>query len=145
MDDTAEYGDRILLHYRLSGLNGKEIDSNFDGEPLSLQLGEGELEPKLEQCLVGLSPKHRYVFNLSPEEAFGVGDPSRILEIPLASFPENIPVEPNSLIAFTLPDGNTAGGVVLEKFEDHAKVDFNHPLSDCPVVFEVEIREILRD
>ena len=145
MDATAEFGDRILLHYRLSSLNGKEIDSNFDGEPLPLRLGEGELEPKLEQCLVGLSPKRRYVFNLPPEEAFGTSDPARILDVPLEDFPANMPVEPNSLIAFTLPDGNTAGGVVLEKLEDHARVDFNHPLSDCPVVFEVEITEILRD
>lgn len=141
----TEYGDLIVLDFRLSSQDGEEIDSSFGEEPLTLRLGEGALEPKLEQCLIGLSPQRRYAFSLAPEEAFGIRDPSRILEIPLESFPAAVPAEPGSLVAFDLPEGGSAAGVVVDKTQTHARVDFNHPLSDCPVVFEVEIREIVRE
>lgn len=141
----TEYGDWVVLNFRLSSQDGQEIDSTFDEEPLTLRLGDGVLEPKLEQCLVGLSPRQRYVFSLEPDEAFGVSDPSRILEIPLESFPAAVPAEPGSLVAFDLPEGGSAAGVVVDKTKTHARVDFNHPLSDCSVVFEVEIREIVRE
>lgn len=142
--EMTEYGDLIVLDFRLATADGKEIDTTFGGEPITLRLGDGVLEPNLEQCLVGISPRHRYVFSLEADEAFGVSDPERILDIPLESFPAAVPAEPGSLIAFDLPEGGSAGGVVVERTPTHARVDFNHPLSDCPVVFEVEIREIVR-
>lgn len=142
--EMTEYGDVVVLDFRLATTDGQEIDTTFGAEPLTLRLGDGVLEPKLEQCLVGISPRHRYVFSLDPDEAFGVSDPGRILDIPLESFPAAVPAEPGSLIAFDLPEGGSAAGVVVERTQTHAKVDFNHPLSDCPVVFEVEIREIRR-
>lgn len=143
LGEMAEYGDLIVLDFRLSHPDGEEIDSTFGEEPVTLRLGDGELEPRLEQCLAGLSPRRRYVFNLAPEDAFGVSDPGRITDIPLTSFPENVPAEIGSLVAFDLPEGGDAAGVVLETTQSHVRVDFNHPLSDCPVVFEVEIREIV--
>jgi FKBP-type peptidyl-prolyl cis-trans isomerase 2 len=145
LGEMTEYGDWVVLDFRLSSQSGEEIDSTFGEEPITLRLGDGVLEPKLEQCLVGISPRHRYVFSLEPEEAFGVSDPGRILDIPLESFPGAVPAEPDSLIAFDLPEGGSAAGVVVDKTPTHARVDFNHPLSDCPVVFEVEIREIVRE
>jgi FKBP-type peptidyl-prolyl cis-trans isomerase 2 len=48
-------------------------------------------------------------------------------------------VEPHTLIEFALPNGSLLQGTVLEKTQDEAVVDFNHPLCDCPVVFEVEV------
>jgi len=145
LGEMTEYGDVVVLDFRLATADGQEIDSTFGGEPLTLRLGDGLLEPKLEQCLVGISPRHRYVFSLEADEAFGVSDPSRVLDIPLENFPAAVPAEPGSLIAFDLPGGGSAGGVVVERTPTHARVDFNHPLSDCPVVFEVEIREIVRE
>lgn len=139
VDDTVEYGDTVLLHYRLSAQNGEEFENTFGGEPLQLTIGDETIEPGLENCLRGLSPGHRYTFQLTAEQAFGEPDPEKIGAVPLSAFPKEAPAVEGNLLEFTLPDGSTLAGVVLELTGQHALVDFNHPLSGCPVTFEVEV------
>lgn len=138
------HGDRVILHYRLGAVDGTEIDSTFGGEPVTLALGGGELAENLEKCLIGLEPGGRHVFYLAPEQAFGTSDRSLVQQIPLEEFPPDMPLDENSLIEFTLPNGTGLVGILKSRSQTHATVDFNHPLSDCPVVFEVEVLEVLR-
>lgn len=140
---TVRPGDRLLLHYKLSALDGTEIENTFGGAPLAVGLGRNELPENLEQWLIGLSAGERHQFQLEPWAAFGASDPALIQEIALTEFPPGMPVEENSLIEFAMPNGTTLAGLVKAKTRSHALVDFNHPLSDCPVLFEVEVVEIL--
>jgi len=136
-------GDTLVLHYKLSALDGTELDSTFGAEPLTLKLGSNELAENLEQWLIGLHAGERHQFQLEPWAAFGASDPALIQEIALEEFPPGMPVEENSLIEFAMPNGTTLAGLVKAKTGSHALVDFNHPLSDCPLLFEVEVVEIL--
>lgn len=142
MTRTALWGDRIALHYRLAAADGTEVMSTFDDEPLMLTLGEGEIETNLESCLIDLEPGRRYVFNLEPEQAFGLPNPDQVMEVPLDAF-DDLELEIGSLVEFTLPDGETLAGHIKNADKNHATVDFNHPLSGCAVIFEVKIMEIL--
>mgnify|MGYP001213172907 CR=1 FL=1 len=109
----------------------------------TLVIGAGEISENLEKCLVGLSAGEQRVFHLEPEQAFGLSDPALMQRIELDMFPEDMPVEANNLFEFNLPSGEAVMGVILEKTDTDALVDFNHPLSDYPVQFEVEVLEIL--
>lgn len=137
-------GDTIVLDYKISSQTGVDFESTFDDDPIELTIGQGELAASLEQCLLGLAAGERYVFMLEPEQAFGHSDERLVQHIPLESFPPEIALRENTMIEFTLPNGNTLPGVVREIGQAEAMVDFNHPLSDCPVLFEVEVREIRR-
>lgn len=138
---TVKPGDTLTLHFALSALNGSELDNTFGGEPVTLQLGGGELDDNLEKCLIGLEPGKRYEFTLEAEQAFGHGDPALIQTIPKAAFGDQTPA-PGSLMEFTQPDGETLAGIIRGIGDDQVTVDFNHPLSDCVVRFEVEILAI---
>lgn len=144
MTDAVVPGDTVTLHYRLSSLNGREVESTFGGEPAVFVLGQGQLAENLERWLIGLAPHERHVFQLEPGQAFGHCDPERVQRIPLQQFPPGMAVEPRALIEFALPNGSLLSGTVLEKVQDEAVVDFNHPLCDCPVLFEVEVLAIRR-
>jgi FKBP-type peptidyl-prolyl cis-trans isomerase SlpA len=144
MSMTVAAGDTVTLHYRLSGLNGHEVESTFDGEPAVFTLGQGQLAENLERWLIGLSLHERHVFQLEPAQAFGHCDPAQVQRIALDEFPPGMVVEPRALIEFSLPNGSLLSGTVLEKTQDEAVVDFNHPLCDCPVLFEVEVLGIRR-
>ncbi len=135
---TLRQGDTPTLHYRISALDGSEIDSTFGGEPVTLTLGRGELAEGLERCLLGLPVGERHVFRLEPGQAFGESRPELVLPVPLDQFPGDLPLHPGGLIEFTLPSGETLPGRVQEVGREHAVLDFNHPLSDCPIRFEVE-------
>lgn len=138
---TVKPGDTVTLHFALSALNGSTLDSTLGLEPVTLRLGCGELDNNLEKCLIGLEIGNRYEFTLEPEHAFGHDDPTLIRQIPKAAFGAEVPA-PGSLMEFTQPDGETLAGVIREVGFDQVTVDFNHPLSDCVVRFEVEVLAI---
>lgn len=142
MTRTALWGDRIALHYRLAAADGSEIMSTFGDAPVTLTLGEGEIETNLESCLIDLEIGRRYVFNLEPEQAFGPSNPDQVMEVPLDAF-DDLELEIGNLVEFSLPDGETLPGQIISANKTHATVDFNHPLSGCAIIFEVNIVDIL--
>ena len=49
----------------------------------------------------------------------------------------------DQLVEFAMPNGQTLAGRIMEIDDDAVKVDFNHPLADLSIEFEVEIVRIL--
>jgi FKBP-type peptidyl-prolyl cis-trans isomerase 2 len=137
------WGDTLHLRYAIHLRNGTEIISNFDEpEPDTLTLGDGTLIQTLEQRLIGLKAGERHVFMLDPSQAFGSRIEELVQFLPHEDLPSDLQMELDQLIEFSLPSGQTMAGRVLEVNADGIKVDFNHPLSDCPIEFEVEIESI---
>lgn len=135
-------GDTIVMHYKLGSQSGAELENTFDAEPITLTLGRNELASNLEYYLIGLPLHERHVFMLDPAQAFGYRDEGLIQRIALSEFPATLTPEPDAMIEFQMPSGVTLAGNVLEVGPSEAVVDFNHPLADYPVLFEVEILAI---
>ena len=139
---VAELGDTVNLRYALRLSDGTEILSNFDDpEADQITLGDGTLAPKLEQWLIGLPAGERHVFLLDPEQAFGVSTPDKIHRLPRARIASDMPLNIDTLVEFTLDDGQTLTGKILNIGMEHVEVDFNHPLANLPLQFEVEITQ----
>lgn len=137
-------GDTVSLRYALRLQNGTEILSNFnDPEPHTLTLGDGTLAPNLERWLVGIAAGERHVFLLQAAQAFGISQPELIHTLPAAEVMMDKPLQIGSLIEFAQADGETLAGQILAIQHDTVKVDFNHPLADLPIEFEVEIIAIV--
>lgn len=145
MSETAvAYGDTIQLRYAIRFRSGDEIVSNFEeAEPDTLTLGDGTLAQSLEQWLIGLKPGERHVFLLEPWQAFGVSSEELVQTLKTEDIPPGMQLDPGTLVEFELPNGQTLAGSILDVGPEGVKVDFNHPLADCPIEFEVEVMEIL--
>ncbi len=137
-------GDTLELRYALRPRSGEDIVSNFDDPvPQTVTLGDGTLAPALEQWLLDLPVGERHVFLLDPWQAFGEAQPELIQTLPKSDLPADTPLEVDQLVEFAMPNGETLAGHVLEIGDDSVKVDFNHPLADLAIEFEVEIEGIL--
>ncbi len=137
-------GDTLQLRYALRPRGGDDLVSNFDDpEPETVTLGDGTLAPTLEQWLIDLVPGERHVFLLDPWQAFGDSQPELIQTLPKTDLPPDMAFEVDQLVEFAMPNGQTLAGHILEISDDAVKVDFNHPLADLAVEFEVEIVRIL--
>jgi len=138
-------GSLVTLHYRLE-CAGQEVVNTFDEGPETFTLGVGELEARLEALLLGLNVGDHLTFELGPGEAFGPRDPALIHTLPRGDFVANLAADMelvvNGGVDFTLPNGQTLTGTVLEIDADNVRVDFNHPLAGLPVFFEVKILAI---
>ena len=138
-------GSFLTLHYRLAGPGG-DIINTFDGKPATLSLGTGELSPAVEQRLLGMEEGARAVFEIPAGEAFGERKPdmvqwvARRLLNQMGDPDETYRV--GDVVQFPTPDGlgQYAGAVQQVGNADSADAvlfDFNHPLADQPVTFEV--------
>jgi FKBP-type peptidyl-prolyl cis-trans isomerase SlpA len=137
----------LTLHYRLASMAGEDIVSTFNDNPATLQLGQGQLAPFLEGCLIGLPEGAHQTFDLRPEQAFGPRNPELIQHVSRATLDENsAPGEEykiGDLVEFAAPGGGRFAGVLREMNDESALFDFNHPLAGQPVKFEVRIIGIL--
>ena len=136
----------LTLHYRLASQDGADIVSTFGESPATLQLGQGQLAPFLETCLIGLEEGAQRSFELAPEQAFGPRNPELFQRVSRATLAENADGDGyaiGDLIEFAAPNGGRFAGVLRELDEDGALFDFNHPLAGQPLRFEVRIIGIL--
>jgi FKBP-type peptidyl-prolyl cis-trans isomerase SlpA len=141
---TVAAGDTVQLRYALRPRGGDDLISNFDdAEPETVTLGDGTLAPMLEQWLVDLVPGERHVFLLDPWQAFGESQAELIQTLPKTDLPADMEFAVDQLVEFSMPNGQTLAGRILEIGDEAVKVDFNHPLADLSIEFEVEIVRIL--
>jgi FKBP-type peptidyl-prolyl cis-trans isomerase SlpA len=141
---TVATGDTVVLRYALRPRGGDDLISNFDdAEAETVTLGDGTLAPMLEQWLIDLAPGERHVFLLDPWQAFSTSQPELIQTLPKTDLPAHMEFAVDQLVEFAMPNGQTLAGRILEIGDDAIKVDFNHPLADLFIEFEVEIERIL--
>ena len=145
---SVQPGSFLTLHYRLSGPAG-DIINTFGGKPSTLTLGNGELSPAVEECLVGLPEGARQTFDLPAGAAFGARNPG--MQQWLARKELDAMGDPKEhydigdAVQFPTPDGQGSfAGVVLQVQDGKGVLfDFNHPLAGQPVSFEVQVIGIL--
>jgi FKBP-type peptidyl-prolyl cis-trans isomerase SlpA len=139
----AAWGDTLTLRYAIRLRNGTEIISNFgEPEPDTLTMGDGTLIQSLEQWLIGIKAGERHVFLLEPWQAFGSRNDELVQTIAREDIPADMDIEVDQLVEFSLPNGQSLPGRILDVLPGGIKVDFNHPLTDCPIEFEVEVETI---
>lgn len=133
----------VTLHYRIATADNLEMVSTFAATPATLQLGNDELAPALEACLAGLEVGARKVFDLPPEQAFGLHNPQMVSRVPRDALPPTAEPELYEPLMLTAADGTSYSGLVLEIDDGSVLLDFNHPLAGKPIRFEVQVVGIL--
>ena len=135
----VERNSLVTLFYRLGLPNGDVLEDNFDDEPMTVQLGRGEMAEGLELALIGLREGQEETIDIGPDLAFGYVDETLFRSIPRAEFDPELELEPGLIIEFATDDGDTLPGTILDFNEDEVHVDLNHPLAGQTVRYSVRI------
>lgn len=138
---VVRMGDRVTLHYRLA-CGGEEVVGTFGEAPETFTLGSGEIDPRLEVCLLGLEAGAHTTFALGPGQAFGERDEALVQRLARDEFDPALTLEVGHTVDFSLPNGQTLHGTILSVDDTEVQMDFNHPLAGLPVEFEVHILAI---
>ena len=83
----------VLMHYSIELINGTQIESSFDEDPVEVRMGHGDLTEGMELAIFGLKEGDKQTLTLTPEQGFGVRDEENIHEMPLSDFPEELKPE----------------------------------------------------
>lgn len=140
MSLTIDQGTKVTMSFSLALENGEIIDSNFDTQPATFILGDGNLLPGFEIPLKGLKAGDQGEFVISPENAFGQRNPENMQQLARDNFDQEL-LNIGDVFSFQNGEGELPG-VVIEVGDDSVKVDFNHPLAGRNIIFKVNIIEV---
>lgn len=135
-----ERGTKVKLHFSLALEDGSLIDSNFDKQPASFIIGDGNLLPGFESAILGLESGQKREFTIPPENAFGQHNPQNVQDVDRTNFAED-KLEIGAVFSFQNGDGELPG-VIIGIEGEKVMIDFNHPLAGQSILFKVEILQI---
>eukprot|EP00750_Incisomonas_marina_P018670 INCI3112.1.p2 GENE.INCI3112.1~~INCI3112.1.p2 ORF type:complete len:339 (+),score=67.33 INCI3112.1:156-1172(+) len=112
-----------------------DTNTNEDGVPMDVAVGEGSMIPGFEAALVGMKVGDTKDITLSPEEGFGQPDPAGIVEVELSQLPEGVEVGS----ALQSQDGRRMIVASIDEAAGKATLDLNHPLAGKTINFSIEL------
>ncbi|SMN16040.1 FKBP-type peptidyl-prolyl cis-trans isomerase SlpA [uncultured Candidatus Thioglobus sp.] len=128
------------IHYKLSHANGVLVDESWD-EPLLFEIGDGQLDPCLERCVLDAKTGELQTFLLSASEAFGDSFDEAFQVMQRGDFPNDLKIELDAAVEFKTPTGDSYVGCIDSIEADDIRVNFNHPLAGADVSFQVKVLE----
>ncbi|MGB0204956.1 MAG: FKBP-type peptidyl-prolyl cis-trans isomerase [Neptuniibacter sp.] len=135
-------GKTVTLHFAIKLEDGQIVDSNFDKEPATFTVGDGNLLEGFEKALFGLEQGMKQTLRVLPENAFGMPNPSNIQNLPISNF-DGMELEQGLVVSFSDPGNGELPGVIAEFDDKMVSIDFNHPLAGKILDFEVDILQVI--
>jgi FKBP-type peptidyl-prolyl cis-trans isomerase SlyD len=130
----------VGIDYRLTTVDGTEVDSTDDRGPMEYLHGHRNIIAGLEKELEGREVGDNLEATVGPEEGYGEHDPERIVQVSR----EQLGFEPEvgAVVAAKLPDGREQHLLIAEIEGETVTLDGNHPLAGQTLHFEVSIASI---
>jgi FKBP-type peptidyl-prolyl cis-trans isomerase SlyD len=139
----AEKDKVVTFHYTLKNVNGEQMESSREQDPMTYLHGANNIIPGLEKAMEGHAVGDQFSVTVEPEEAYGVRNESNIQRVPLKRLKGIGKVQVGQVLNLQTDKGQVQV-TVLKVGRFNVDVDGNHPLAGEQLTFEVEITE-LRD
>jgi len=141
-DLPVDKGTHVKLHFALKIRGGDVVDSTFEKEPATLEIGDENLPENFEALMMGMKAGDRQTFEVSPEKGFGQHNPNNLQTFRRHEFSADMVLEPGVVVSFADARQQELPGVISRVEGDEVEVDFNHPLAGRTLEFEVEILDV---
>jgi peptidylprolyl isomerase len=140
---AVKNGDKVRVHYHGRLTNGTTFDSSEGRDPLEFEVGAGMVIKGFDNGVVDMKVGEKKTLNIPVEEAYGPKNDELIMDFPK----ENIPADLNPQVGMELQMSNPQGQVFPVKVaainSEFITLDANHPLAGEPLVFDIELVEIV--
>jgi FKBP-type peptidyl-prolyl cis-trans isomerase SlyD len=141
----------ISISYQLlTEPNGPIADQATAEQPFSFLLGHGNVLPKFEAALTGVSVGDSFEFVLTPTEGYGEIDPEALVALDINMFTNEDGAIAHEMLVVgaVLPlrdnQGNQYRALIKNVDNEHVHVDLNHPMAGKTLYFSgnvIAIRE----
>ncbi len=141
-NQKAELGDKVKVHYVGKLSNGEVFDQSNQEEPVSFEIGKGELIQGFEQAIIGMEAGETKTEQVPYDFAYGERRDDLVLELEKSKIPEHLNPQVGDQLEIKQDEGNNIPVVVKEITEESLTIDANHPLAGKDLTFELELVEI---
>jgi FKBP-type peptidyl-prolyl cis-trans isomerase SlpA len=140
----AGQGVKVTLHFELRLASGEVVDSTFGASPGTFEFGDETLPPGIQELIRGMCAGERKVFDVKPEQGFGMPNPNNLQRFSKRDFADADELQIGMVMSFADAAKAELAGVIKNIEGDEVEVDFNHPLAGRNLTFDVEIVELAR-
>lgn len=138
---VVEDGKTVKVHYTLT-VEGKDVDSSRQREPLEVTVGAHSVIPGFENALKGMKVGEKKSFQVAPAEGYGQEDARSMIEIPKSQLPPDLKPEVGMTLYTKGQDGQPIPARIAEVKQETVIMNFNHPLAGKTLNFDIEVIEI---
>lgn len=132
-------GDTVRIHYTGTLNDGTVFDSSQGRDPLEFTVGSGQIIPGLDKALPGMEVGDAKSVPVPAAEAYGPRNDEAVMDVPRTEFPDDIPLEPGTMLEMRSPDGRAVPVQITEVKEDAVTLDANHRLAGEDLTFDIEL------
>ncbi len=126
----------ISIYYSVTDMDGNEIDSNKEFEPLQYLHGGENILPSLEASLEGTVINEEREVTLEPHQAYGDYNDQLIVSVNKEKFPAHLG-HPEQGMIVDIDEGGEM--IVIALKDDKVILDGNHPLAGKTLHFSVKV------
>lgn len=138
----VKQGDTVAIHYTGTLDDGSTFDSSEGRDPLSFEVGSGQIIPGLDVALPGMQVGDKKTVTVASDQAYGpVRDEAR-QAIPREGIPAEIPLDVGVQLQMQTPDGQAVPVTVVAFDDATVTLDANHPLAGKDLTFAFEVVSI---
>jgi peptidylprolyl isomerase len=135
----AKTGDTVRVHYTGRLDDGSVFDSSREREPLSFQLGSGQVISGFDDAITGMLQGETKTVRIPADDAYGQRRPELMLEVERSAFPDTIEPEVGQRLQMSQGPGQATVVTVAEVAEERVTLDANHPLAGEDLTFDLEL------
>ena len=135
----VEKGLFVSVDYKGTLDSGEVFDSSEGRQPLEVQMGSGNVIPGFESALMGMALNESKTVTLTPDEAYGHRDESRMHDFPRSQVPEGMAPEVGQTLMLSTPQGQQIPAKVHGIDDEKITFDLNHPLAGQNLTFELTV------
>lgn len=136
-------GDTVKVHYHGRLTNGTTFDSSEGRQPLEFTVGSGAVIRGFDNGVVGMNVGDKKTVEIPVDEAYGPKDPQMVIDFPIDRFPPNIKPEVGMQLNMSNASGQQFPVTITDVKLDSVTLDGNHPLAGEPLIFDLELVEII--
>ena len=136
---TVENGNTVSVHYTGTLNDGTQFDSSRGRDPLSFQVGDGQVIPGFDNAVVGMTVGESKTFTIPADEAYGAKKEEAIQEVSKTRFPEGYDAQVGQTVTGQNEAGQNFQAQIIAEAEETVTLDFNHPLAGHDLTFDVEL------
>lgn len=135
-------GDKVKVHYHGKLTDGTTFDSSEGREPLSFEVGSGQVIPGFDEGVTGMEVGEKKTISIPYDQAYGEKRDDLMMEFPIDKFPADLKPEVGMALNMSNQEGHQFPVIITEVRDESVILDANHPLAGKDLVFDLELMGI---
>lgn len=140
MGKTVALGSVVSINYR-GGVRGEEpLDDHWEGDPLTVMIGDMRLPRGIEEALVGMEAGEERQVIVAPEDGYGAYQDELAQWYPKSMLDDGYALKVGDvLFRRNESDGSRQPAFVTEQTADAVRIDFNHPFAGRELEYRIKL------